>query len=169
MGGRVCATFVAKHQSMVRGLITLNTTWFGTNPRAADDLEKNASQVERQGMRVALDSPWIRTISASALRVLDAVRQQMLRNDPASYARGTRAIAQDFRGGFHEDILKAIKCPSLILIGDRDSAPLEGAIKMFREIGNSRLAVIPASGHCSILERLEISRAVITSFLKEIT
>jgi len=169
MGGRVCATFAAKHREMARGLITLNTTWFGTNPKAADELERNASLVEKEGMRVALESPWIKTIPKSLPRVLDTVVQELLRNDPASYARGTRAIAQDFRGGFREDILKAIECPTLILIGDGDSAPLDGAVKMYREIKDSRLAVIPDSGHCSTLQRPEISMAAITDFLREIT
>jgi len=167
MGGRICATFAANHPEMVIGLITLNTTWFGTNPEAADYLENNAVQVEREGMRLALNNPWLQSIRREKVR--DSLAQEVLRNDPASYALGTRAVANDFRGGFREDILKAIKCPTMILIGDRDSAPIQGAIKMHSQIIGSRLAVIPASGHCSILERPEISTAVITDFLKEIT
>lgn len=166
MSGRICATFAASHPEMVIGLITLNTTWFGTNPKGAEYLEKHAVKVEREGMRSALESPWLQTMPE---KIRNSLAQEVLRNDPASYARGTRAIADDFRGGFREDILKAIKCPTLILIGDRDSAPLQGAIKMHSEIVGSRLAVIPGSGHGSILERPEISKAVIIDFLNEIT
>lgn len=169
MGGRVCATFTVSHPKMVKGLITLNTTWFGSNPKAADELEKNASRVEREGMKAALDSPWIKTVPNDFQRIRDVITQELLQNDPVSYALGTRAIAKDFRGGSREDILKTIKCPSLILIGDRDSAPLEGAFQMYNGINNSRLAVIPNSGHFSILHRPEISKAIITDFLKEIT
>ena len=166
LGGRVCAAFAADHPKMVTGLVTLNTTWFGANPEHAEYLEKNAVQVEREGMRAALDNPWLLSITK---KIRCSLEQEVLRNDPASYALGTRAVANDFRGGFREDILKAIKCPTLILIGDRDSAPLQGAIRMHSEIIGSRLAVIPGAGHGSILERPEISEAVIVGFLKEIS
>ncbi len=169
MGGRVCATFAANYPRMAKGLITLNTTWFGTNPKAADELEKNATRIEKEGMKAALEfSPWINTIPKSRPDLLDSVTQEVMKNDPAAYALGSRAVAKDFRGGSREDILKAVKCPTLVLIGDRDSAPLEGAIQMYRGISNSRLAVIPYSGHFSILEKPEISKAVIGDFLKEI-
>jgi len=79
-----------------------------------------------------------------------------------------RAVARDFGAEFREDILKALKCPTLILIGDRDSAPLEGALKMYKTINDSRLAVIPASGHFSMLERPEVTKALILDFLKEV-
>jgi len=170
MGGRICATFAAKHSEMTKGLITLNTTWFGTNPKAADELEKNAFRVETEGIEAALDySPWISTISKHHAEIADMLRREILKNDPAAYALGSRAIAQDFRGGSREQIMTAIRCPTLMLIGDRDSAPLEGAIQMYRGIKGSRLAVIPNSGHLSILDRPDLSSAVIEDFLKETT
>ena len=169
MGGRICATFAVNHPEMVVGLITLNTTWFGSNPKGADELEKNASQVEERGISAALDfSPWINTIPKRFPRIVELEIRELLKNDAASYALGSRGVAKDFRGESREDILKALECPTLIFIGDKDSAPLEGAMKMYRSIKHSRLAVIPNSGHFSILEKPEISKAIITDFLDEI-
>lgn len=170
MGGRICATFAARHPEMAKGLITLNTTWFGTNPKAADELEKNALRVETEGIKAALDySPWIATIGERHAEIKEIVRRDLLRNDPFAYALGSRAIAKDFRGGAREEIMKAVRCPTLVLIGDRDSAPLEGAIQMYRGIRDSRLAVIPNSGHLSILDRPDITQAIIAGFLEELT
>jgi len=170
MAGRMCAIFAARHPEMAKGLITLNTTWFGTNPKAADELEKNALRVETEGIKAALDySPWISTIGRRRAEIKDNVRREILRNDPSAYALGLRAIATDFRDGAREEILKAVTCPTLVLIGDRDSAPLEGAIKMYREIKESRLAVIPNSGHLSLLDRPNVTQAIIAGFLTELS
>jgi pimeloyl-ACP methyl ester carboxylesterase len=117
-------------------------------------------------MRSALGSSWLKLIPE---KIRSSLAQEVLQNHPASYALGTRAVANDLRGGVREDILKRIKCPTLVLIGDREHAALDGAIKMHREIKGSSLAVIPNSGHASILERPEISKAAIADFLKEIT
>lgn len=169
MGGRVCATFAANHPRMVKGLIMLNTTWFGSNPKAADELEKSASRVEKEGIATSLDFiPSIKTISKSSRKIAELVTQEQLKNAPVSYALGLRTIAKDFRGESRKKLLKKLKCPTLILVGDRDSAPLEGATKMYKGIKHSRLAVISCSGHFSILERPEVSKAVMIDFLKDI-
>jgi len=169
MAGRICAIFAARHPEMAKGLITLNTTWFGTNPKAADMFEKNALRVKTEGIKAALDySPWIVTIGKRRAEIKDKVRRETLKNDPSAYALGLRAIAADFRDSAREEILKAVRCPTLVLIGDRDSAPLEGAIKMHRGIKDSRLAVIPNSGHLSLLDRPRITEAIIAGFLEEL-
>jgi pimeloyl-ACP methyl ester carboxylesterase len=56
----------------------------------------------------------------------------------------------------------------LIIIGDRDSAPLKGAIRMLRGIKNAELAVIPGSGHYSILEKPFFIEVILSDFLKQI-
>ena len=61
-----------------------------------------------------------------------------------------------------------MECPTQIVIGDRDSAPLEGALKMLRGIRLSRLAVIPGSGHYGILEKPELIKAVLADFLNTV-
>jgi pimeloyl-ACP methyl ester carboxylesterase len=154
---------------MIAGLITLNTTWFGSNPIAADELERNASIVEKKGMSLVLESSHsYSSIQERFPAVMEHVRETLLKNNPASYALGMRAIAKDFKNGPRRHILSGVKCPALILIGDKDSAPLKGAIDMYEGIKHSRLAVIPSSGHYSLLEKPDICDAVIGDFLGEI-
>ena len=169
MSGRILVTFTVSHPEMVEGLISLNCTWFGSNPKVSAELERDVSKVERDGMSAAVEwSPMVNAVPKSIPSIAELERGELLKNDPKSYALAMRAVAKDFGGDSREELLKALECPTLILIGDRDSAPLEGAIKMYKGIKNSRLAVIPFSGHCSILERPEISKAVIKDFVNEI-
>ncbi len=169
MGGRVCVTFAGNHPSMATGLMTFNTTWFGSSPMAAEEMEKNFSRVEKEGMTAVLGySRSYKSISREFQAVETKARQGLLKNDPKSYALGMKAVARDFRDQSRDSILSKVECSTLILNGDRDSAPLEGAIKMHKGIKNSRLAVIPGSGHYSLLEKEKICAAVILDFLHEV-
>jgi pimeloyl-ACP methyl ester carboxylesterase len=75
----------------------------------------------------------------------------------------------DFKGDSRNDLLEMVKIPTLIMIGDRDSAPLEGALFMHQKIEDSRLTVIPNSGHYSILEKPDYAYFVLKEFLDEIS
>jgi pimeloyl-ACP methyl ester carboxylesterase len=56
---------------------------------------------------------------------------------------------QDARPG-----LGAIKCPTLVLVGEDDQAtPLELSREISAGIAGSRLTIIPESGHLSTLEQ----------------
>ena len=75
-----------------------------------------------------------------------------------------------------EDI-RAIKSPTLIIIGDSDLIRPEHAVEMFRLLGggifgdtpaglpNSQLAILPGTSHVSIVDRVELLLPMITSFL----
>lgn len=168
MSGRICATFAMNHQHMVDGLITFNTTWFGANPKAAVSLEKSASRIEREGLSSVLkSSSSYNSILENREEIREIVKAMIMKNDPVSYANGSRAVALDFKGGSRKDILESLKCPTQIIIGDRDSAPLEGALRMLRGITDSRLAVIPGSGHYSILEKPHLIKNVVSDFLRD--
>jgi pimeloyl-ACP methyl ester carboxylesterase len=71
---------------------------------------------------------------------------------------------------------RAIKAPTLIMVGDSDRVPLEKVVQMFKLHGggvfgdiaglpNSQLAVIPASTHVGITARTEWLLPMITEFL----
>ena len=71
---------------------------------------------------------------------------------------------------------QSIKAPTLIMIGDSDSVPLEKAVEMFRLLGGgvfgdisglptSQLAVIPGTTHAGIMERADWWIPMIKEFL----
>ena len=73
--------------------------------------------------------------------------------------------------------VKALKAPVLIITGDADVATLEHMVKMFRLLGGgamgdmgkplpaSRLAVLPATSHTSVITQADLLHALIEPFL----
>ncbi|PYP81056.1 MAG: alpha/beta hydrolase [Gemmatimonadetes bacterium] len=76
-----------------------------------------------------------------------------------------------------ESDVKALKTPVLIISGDADVATLEHSVKLFRLLGGgafgdmgkplpaSRLAVLPATSHTSVITQPELLHALIEPFL----
>jgi pimeloyl-ACP methyl ester carboxylesterase len=73
--------------------------------------------------------------------------------------------------------MRAIKSPTLLIIGDSDLVRPEHAVEMFRLLGggvfgdtpaglpDSQLAVIPGASHVSVISRTELLIPIITAFL----
>ncbi len=86
-------------------------------------------------------------------------------NPPELQALRARMLAGDSEGNYHAQIavlrresvleqLSAIRCPTLIVVGEKDMpTPVPVASEMHARIENSTLVVIPGVGHLSILER----------------
>jgi pimeloyl-ACP methyl ester carboxylesterase len=78
------------------------------------------------------------------------IRELLLAQDPAGYISNCRVIINAKAPKYGE-----ISVPVLVLAGDEDkSAPMEGCMKMFEEMGTSekRLGVLRGVGHWHCLE-----------------
>jgi len=64
-----------------------------------------------------------------------------------------------------EKDLQKIKCPVLIMSGDRDAIRLEHSIKIFHNIPNSNLFVMPGATHYGTVEKPELFDMVLLDFL----
>ena len=64
-----------------------------------------------------------------------------------------------------EKDLQKIKCPVLIMSGDRDAIRLEHSIKIFTNIANSNLFVMPGATHYGTVEKPELFNLVLSDFL----
>ena len=67
---------------------------------------------------------------------------------------------------FPGEKIKYIDLPVLIVHADSDSIPVEEAIKIFRLVTNSELAVAPNSGHLLPSNNVELYLALISEFLR---
>lgn len=63
--------------------------------------------------------------------------------------------------------LQKIKCPVLIMSGDRDAIRLEHSIEIFNNIENSNLFVMPGATHFGSYEKTELFNMVLSSFFNE--
>jgi pimeloyl-ACP methyl ester carboxylesterase len=67
-----------------------------------------------------------------------------------------------------KDLLSAIKCPVLVMAGDRDGGnPVERVVSAARFIPKSQIAIIPNAGHGCFLENFDATWACIVPFLKK--
>ena len=64
-----------------------------------------------------------------------------------------------------EKDLQKIKCPVLIMSGDRDAVRLEHSIKIFYNIANSNFFVMPGATHFGRSEKPELFDLVLLDFL----
>jgi pimeloyl-ACP methyl ester carboxylesterase len=66
-----------------------------------------------------------------------------------------------------KDLLSTIKCPVLVMAGDRDDGnPVERVVSAARYISKSQISIIPNTGHGCFLENFEAAWASIAPFLK---
>ncbi|MBD5608470.1 MAG: alpha/beta hydrolase [Desulfovibrio sp.] len=64
-----------------------------------------------------------------------------------------------------KDLLTRIKCPVLLIGGDRDShAPPETVIEAGKMLGNSRICIVPDAGHAAFLDNFPVTWAAINQF-----
>ena len=64
-----------------------------------------------------------------------------------------------------EKDLQKIKCPVLIMSGDRDAIRLEHSIEIFHNIPNANLFVMPGATHYGTVEKPELFNMVLLDFL----
>lgn len=64
--------------------------------------------------------------------------------------------------------LGAIRCPTLVLVGDRDElTPPDRAAEIADAIGSARLVQIPGSGHCTPIEQPDAVTRALVDFLSQ--
>lgn len=72
-----------------------------------------------------------------------------------------------YQPNISEKDLQKIKCPVLIMSGDRDVIRLEHSIKIFNNIENSNFFVMPGATHFGAYEKPELFNLVLMSFFSE--
>ena len=61
--------------------------------------------------------------------------------------------------------LSAIRCPTMIVVGDHDFFPVEVALHIVRDIPGAQLMVVPGSGHGTFLAKPALMNLAVLQFL----
>ena len=61
--------------------------------------------------------------------------------------------------------LRAVTCPTLVMIADDDQVRLEHAAEMYRSLPRAELAVVPGTSHGLLVEKPDLCNLLITEFL----
>ena len=167
MGGRVALEVYRLAPSRVQRLALLNT---GAAARPAGPVGAEEERRRREllgvarsaGMR-AMALQWIPGMIAPDRKtdsaLVEAIVRMFERKTPDIFEAQMNALLgrPDATG-----VLGQIRCPALLLSGEQDSwSPPARHAEMAASIPGSQLAVIPASGHMSIMERpSDVARAM---------
>lgn len=161
MGAGVALQLVIRHPNVVRKLIFAAATYnmSGVHPGLMEGLGEMTPEM-------MFGSPWHEEYIRIAPRPEDFARL---------FAKKT-AMDRQLRD-IPEETVRAIKSPTLIIIGDSDLARPEHAVEMFRLLGggvfgdtpaglpDSQLAVLPGTSHVTVVDRVDWLVSMINAFL----
>jgi pimeloyl-ACP methyl ester carboxylesterase len=160
MGAAVALHVVLRHPEAVRKLVFASASYNlgGIHP----GIMENLGDMKPEMM---IGSPWHDEYMRIAPHPEDFNR---LFSKKTEMDRATKDIPAEK--------IQAIKSPVLIIIGDSDLVRPEHAVEMFRLLGggvfgdmaglpNSRLAVLPATMHTTVINRADWLTSMITEFL----
>jgi pimeloyl-ACP methyl ester carboxylesterase len=82
---------------------------------------------------------------------------------PTFFSKSVKRM-QEFQGWSPEQ-LKAIRAPTLLLLGDRDVVRPEHAVWMYRTLPDARLAILPGTDHMAIVRRADVVYPLVEGFL----
>jgi 3-oxoadipate enol-lactonase len=91
-----------------------------------------------------------------------AVVESLSRNAKTAYAAALLSLVRfDARSG-----LRRVRCPTLIVAGDRDATvPMTAKQHLGREIPSARLLVVPDSGHATNIDQAEFFNRAVLDFI----
>lgn len=67
--------------------------------------------------------------------------------------------------GWSADDLRAVRAPTLIIVGDTDLVRVEHNAEMRELIPNAQLAVVPGTTHTQLMRRTDLLVAILANFL----
>ena len=161
MGAGVALHFAIRHPERLRKLVLASVTFnmSGVHPGLMEGLGEMKPEM-------MFGSPWHEEYTRLAPH-------------PEDFARLFAKKAQMDRQlkDLPEETIRAIKAPTLIILGDSDLVRPEHAVEMFRLLGggvfgdtpaglpNSQLAVLPGTSHVTVVDRADWLVAMIDTFL----
>lgn len=166
MGGMIGFQLAVDQPEWVRSLVVVNST-----PDLVPRTTAERLQVARRRWLARLASPE-RTGRFLAGRLFPKPEQAPLRemvvrewatNDRAAYV----AALEGCLGWSVLSHVGAIRCPVLVLSGDRDYLPLDAKQQVTALIPGARLVVIADSGHATPIDQTEQFNAHLLAFLKQ--
>ena len=165
-GGMIAKTTTLAYPELIRSLSLMGTAAdFPETARNA--MRGRAETIRRGGMAAVLQSSLERWFTPETMErrpdIVDRVSQTFLGNDPAVQAKIWELIANDFDV---RDRLGEIRCPALVLVGDRDSStPISAASALASGIVHAELQILPAAAHMVTLESPNRVNAALRRFL----
>ena len=165
IGGMIGQTFALKFPGMFKTLVLADTS--SRNPPEAKALwEARVKTARDKGMEAAVESTlgrWFTEPFRKSRPDMMARVGAMIRTTPVAGYVGCCAAIPTLN---LTDRLKAIACPTLVMVGEQETAaPVEVSRAIHAAIPGSELVIIPSASHLSNLEQPEAFNRALLSFL----
>ncbi|MFQ5709935.1 MAG: alpha/beta fold hydrolase [bacterium] len=169
MGGYVAFAFYLKYPEMVQRLILADTRAEADTEDGKANRRAVAELARKRGAAVIAELMTPKLLGATTRQekpeVVKRVKEMIAACAPTAIANAQ--IGMSLRPD-STSTLKAITCPTLILVGEEDLlTTVEMAKNMHSKIKDSVLQVVPKAGHLSNLEQPESFNAHLVDFLQD--
>ena len=169
MGARIALESWAFDSSRVSGLILAG---FGVDGTVTEKERSGRADRVRgayeKGMSNLLDS-WLKPMVAKGFDINDRYKQleeMVLKETPESHEQQIDALLNRPNA---EAYLNAIRCPTLLLVGDQDQwSPAEQHIKIGEKLVGSQVEVVQGAGHFLPFERPDVVASLVHDWIEEI-
>jgi pimeloyl-ACP methyl ester carboxylesterase len=170
MGGYVTMAFCRRHPDRILGVILADTKASADADPAKDNRERIARAVLEDGNTILVDEVLPTLMGATTKQrramVVGRVRGLVQSAPPAAVAWAQRAMAAR-PDSF--DTLRALKAPTLVIVGEEDElSPPSDAKAMAEAVSEARLNVIEQAGHLSAIEQPEAFNRAVADFINDL-
>jgi pimeloyl-ACP methyl ester carboxylesterase len=159
MGGYISLRFYFTHPDMATALVIMDTGPGYRNPQRRD--EWNRTRIEQA---IRLQNEGIGVLLNEALT--EARKELLRRQDPFGLAYMSRKVVAQY-DSWVIDSLGRIQVPSLILVGEKDTAFLQAGQYMAKTIPGAEHVVVPGAGHAANVDNTEFFNNALLNFLRK--
>ena len=163
IGGRIALGMAALAPDRVLSLMPCDTA-LAFQP--AETWTERMHAVESGGIAAIADASVERWVLDQSLASSKGLRRMLLGTDPVGWL-GCAAALRDCRA---EEVRGKIRCPTTVIVGDRDaSTPVAAAQAIHEAVPDSRLVVIAEAAHIPNFEREHAFTAAVLAHMKLVT
>ncbi len=173
MGGYAAMSFAITRPARARSAV-IAAAGSGSDPEGRPGFLEESSQLadrlEQLGMVEAI-AKYAHSASREPLKEKDPLGfAEFLRNFSGHSAKGSARTLRGFQIArptiYSWDAeLKSVQVPVLIMVGDRDAGCVRPSFFLRNRMPNSRLAVLPNTGHCANLEEPALFNHFVEEFV----
>jgi pimeloyl-ACP methyl ester carboxylesterase len=167
MGGQIVFEIFRLRPELFKGMILADTDARAETEEGYLNRMNLSDKMEAEGMKSFTDERIHLFVGKQVLEengaILNHLRNMMEQTSPAGSAAVQRGRAERRD---HSEILPAIQCPVLIIVGAEDGfTPVATSVYIHQLIPDSQLAIIENSGHIPNMEQTERFNKVVIDFL----
>jgi 3-oxoadipate enol-lactonase len=165
MGGYVALAFHRLFRQRVRALVLADTRAGADSEEGRRGRHEMVELVRKEGQAAIADRLIPKLVSPAASEAVRARLRSMIEATPVEGIAG--ALLGMAERPDSSDLLPAIACPTLVIVGAKDTlTPPDEARAMSERIAGASLVVIPGAGHVSCLEEPALFTSALETFLR---